>query len=108
MPYQVRITRPGLEHIGHEANWYSDQNEEIGRAWYQGVRAAIESLSDNPDRFGLAHESEEFPFELREILYGLGRRKTHRILFRIEGRSVDVLAIWHVSRRDLSPEDIET
>jgi hypothetical protein len=66
----------------------------------------LDSLEENPQRYGFAHESDLFPFEIREVLYGSGRKRTHRALFRISGNRVEVLVIRHVSQRDVEPEDL--
>jgi hypothetical protein len=52
------------------------------------------------DRCPLAPENKEFPFEVRQLLYG---RKPHlyRVLFTIEGDTVVVLHIRHGRRRRL-------
>ena len=66
----------------------------------------MDLLKSDPHRFGLIHESHRFPFELRELLYGSGRRKNHRTVFRIIGDRVEVVAIRHLAQRDLDPTDI--
>ena len=74
--------------------------EHAGRAglqWFLELEGAIASLTELPHRCPLARESEEFPFEVRQLLYGR-RSNAYRILFTIEGDTVHVLHIRH-SRR---------
>lgn len=65
------------------------------------VDEAIASLATFPKRCPLAPETVSFPFEVRQLLYG---RKPHvyRILFTIEGDTVNVLHIRHGRRRPMS------
>ena len=106
MVFRVRVTTPAEGDIRRAGRWYSDHAKEIGRQWTRGVRQAIASLAENPDRYGLAHESDQIDFELRELLYGIGRKKIHRILFRILGDTVEVLAVRHAAQRDIAPDEM--
>ena len=106
--YEVSVAPTVQDEIWTIAAWYANTSGEIeiGLKWHDGVLALIQSLKDNPQRFGLAHESDEFPYELREMLYGSGRRKTHRVLFRIVGNLVEILVVWHHSQQDVGPENL--
>jgi plasmid stabilization system protein ParE len=67
------------------------------RRWYIGLFNAIHSLSRNPERCGLAPESEDLRIELRQLLYGK-RAGKYRILFEIRGATVYVHHIRHGAR----------
>jgi hypothetical protein len=40
------------------------------------------------------------------MLYGSGRKKTHRALFRVQDERVEVMLIRHAAQRDVDPADI--
>jgi hypothetical protein len=61
-------------------------------------------LAKNPYRCSLALENPRFPIELRQLNYGSGRRKTHRIIFAIRPDTVVVHAVRHVAQEDWRPE----
>ena len=107
MKYELVVAAEALQQLWETANRYREQSEssEVGPAWNDGLLKALESLKENPERCGLAHESDQFPYELHELHYGSGKRKTHRALFRIVENRVEVLSIRHHSQRDVSPED---
>ena len=48
-----------------------------------------------------------FPFEVRQMTYGLGSRPTHRALFVIRPDMVYVIAIRHLAQRAVSPDDLD-
>jgi plasmid stabilization system protein ParE len=79
----------------------SEHAGETGIRWFLALDDAIASLATLPERCPLAPETERFPFEVRQLLYG---RKPHayRILFTIEGDTVKILHIRHGRRRPLS------
>lgn len=106
MEFAIRFTRRASIELHRVSDWYNDQSTGLGEEWLGGIQRAITSLSDNPERFGLSHETDQFSYELRELYYGIGRRKTHRVLFRIAEEEVIVLGIRHFSQRDAAPDDL--
>jgi plasmid stabilization system protein ParE len=72
-----------------------------GLRWFRTMRQAIDSLANMPGRCPLAPENEEFPFEVRQLLYGR-RPHVYRILFTIEDNRVVVLHIRHGRRQHLT------
>lgn len=108
MSCELDITARAKRDIHRISDWYLTESNsvEVASKWYNGIQKALKRLKDNPESFSLAHESDEFPFDLRQLLYGSGKRKTHRALFRIVGNTVEILAVRHLAQRDVSPEDI--
>ena len=106
MTLRIRVTQPAENDIRGIAQWYSDHAKGLGRKWKRGIRKSIASLDKNPERCGLARETDDLDFDLRELLYGAGRKKTHRILFRVIEKTVEVLAVRHVAQQDFSSDDI--
>ena len=107
MRYVVDVTPKATRQLDAARNWYWRQDRQIADAWYLGFRAAILSLEADPERHGQCRESHRLPGAFRELLYGSGRRKTHRAVFRIVGNRVEVVAIRHLAQRDLRSEDIQ-
>jgi ParE toxin of type II toxin-antitoxin system, parDE len=62
----------------------------------------METLTRQPTRCPRAAESEKFPEELRELLYGKGKSK-YRIIFAIRDEDVVVLYVHHAARKELEP-----
>jgi hypothetical protein len=67
--------------------------------------AKINTLETHPERCGIAVESEELAVEIRELLFGK-RHGVYRILFQIDGKTVQILRVWHGAREHVSPEDL--
>ncbi len=110
MTYRVVTTSRVDREIGQITQWYFERSgsEKVADKWFFGIQAAISTLIENPDRLPLAPESRAFPFDVFELHYVSGRRKTHRVLFRIgEADSlVQVIGVRHSAQRDLTPDDI--
>jgi plasmid stabilization system protein ParE len=107
MKLRVAITEPAEREMQSAFNWWAE-NRSKGQAdrWYAGLAKAIADLSENPERHSQSRERDRFPYEIRDLLFGLGRRPTHRAVFTIRGEEVVVLTVRHVAQQDLSPDDI--
>jgi plasmid stabilization system protein ParE len=104
--YRVRITDAALADAGDYVRFIRDVKKEPAAAerWYRGLLEAIFSLEELPSRCPLIPEANEFLTELRHLLY-----HSHRIIFLREPgeTTVEVLRIYHGSRRRLSAADVK-
>ncbi len=104
MAFHVSITREGEQEAKDILEWlHSQQAGETGLRWFEGLKTAIVSLAEMPERCPLARENKEFSFEVRNLLHG---RKPHvyRVVFTVEGDTVYILHIWHGRRRQIAPQ----
>jgi len=102
MAFEVRTTEEAEREAAAILDWLlEEQAGETGLRWFLRMEEAIASLAEFPRRCKLAPESENFPFEVREMLYG---KKPHiyRILFTIEADVVFILHIRHGRRVPLT------
>ena len=87
--------------------WWADNRSRVEAAkWYNAFADAIESLANNPERCAVSRENEQFPYEIRDLNFGIGRRRTHRAVFTIRREMVLVLTVRHLAQQDLSPDDL--
>ena len=98
---EVQLYQAGL--------WWAENRsaDEAGR-WLAGFEATIKSLASYPEKQGAAREDAlgDFPFTIRQLLYGLGGRPTHRAIFEIRDATVYIHAIRHLAQADITPDDI--
>ena len=107
MTLRVVITEQAEHEMQSAFNWWADhRSKRQADRWYAGLAKAIADLSENADRHCQSRERDRFAYEIRDLLFGLGRRPTHRAIFTILGEQVVVLTVRHVSQKDLSPHDI--
>ena len=86
--------------------WSQHRSVEQAARWYNEALESLRSLSNKASRCRLAPESADFPFEVRQLNFGLGRRPTHRAFFTVRSEMVLVLRIQHLAQRSLTPEDV--
>ena len=108
MNYHLQISDEAADLLLSIARWYAatSQSLDVAVKWYGGFIDELETLEQNPRRGSLAPENDLFEFELRELHYGSGKRRTHRALYRIIGNTVEVLSIRHHAQRQLRPGDL--
>ena len=52
-------------------------------------------------------ENDEFPYEIRDKLVGLGSRRRYRAVFTVKEAEVFVLAVRACEEDRLTPDDVE-
>jgi plasmid stabilization system protein ParE len=101
MAFRVKQTDNATHDLDAILQWLLAQEAgETGVRWFRKLKDAVASLSEFPERCVIAPENKDFPFEVRQLLYG---RKPHqyRVLFTIDVDMVVILHIRHGRRRHL-------
>jgi plasmid stabilization system protein ParE len=107
MPYRVIIpARAELEIAQTHDWWAANRSRRQADRWYNHLKKVILKLSDNPYLHAVSRESASFPFEIRDLPFGLGSRPTHRAIFTIKGEEVHVLTVRHAAQPDLRKRDL--
>jgi plasmid stabilization system protein ParE len=101
--YRLRVTARAVADADEVHAWIAEHlSTSQADRWYQGLFKQMETLTRQPSRCPRAAESDKFPEELRELLYGKGKSK-HRIIFAIRDNDVVVLRVHHAARKGLEP-----
>lgn len=108
MNYEIIISSNAKRDIREIFQWWEEHRSARQAAkWYQTCLRSIESLTQRPERCAKSLEHREFTDTIRDRYFGLGSRPTHRVVFKIKGFRVIVLAVRHHAMRPLLPEDID-
>lgn len=109
MTYRVVFTQRASQEMDAAADWWAaHRSPQQAARWYAGFSDAIFSLFESPERCPLARENGRFPYEMRELHYGLGSHPTHRAVFTVRPDVVLVFAIRHAAQEDLAEDDLIT
>ena len=104
--FTVELTDPAKIDIRQNAEWWAtNRSSDQAEQWYIAIIQAIQSLEQMPLRCGLAPESNKFDFDLRQLLFGLSSRLTHRILFGVEDETVTIFRVLHTSQTTIDNAD---
>jgi plasmid stabilization system protein ParE len=108
MTFQVVITAQAAAELQAASVWWAENRDPHQAArWFAEFDEEIRGLAENPYRYAVAREDERFPYEIRQLNFGLSSRPTHRAVFTIvEPDVVLVLTIRHLARDRLDPDDV--
>jgi len=108
MIYEVIILRQAEMELNRNALWWAEHRGGAqALRWLDGFVAAIESLTNNPERFAVVREDGQFPFPLRQLVFGVSSKPTHRAVFSVEGEKVLVYTVRHLAQDDITPDEIK-
>ncbi|HTU19210.1 MAG TPA: type II toxin-antitoxin system RelE/ParE family toxin [Gemmataceae bacterium] len=105
MTFQV-IFRPRADaDVTAAVTWLACRNAAAAARWRTGLFRIVENFETNPNGYPIADEAVDLGVELRELLYGR-RRGVYRILFTIEGQTVNIVRVRHAAQDRLAPDDL--
>ncbi len=104
--YKVEITDSALSDAEEYVQYirFEKKAPQAAERWFRGLVSAVLSLETFPSRCARIPGAEEFPLELRHLIY-----HSHRIIFHVNSKRkmVRVLRVYHGARRPLRSPDIE-
>ena len=103
MAYLVNITARAERDLTLLLDAINAGDSDVALKWYRGLRDAILSLEEHPNRCPTTPEKPE----LRHLLYG-HKPHIYRVIYRVleKGKQVDVLHIRHGARRRIKASDL--
>ncbi len=108
MNYRVIVTPPAEYDLRRNADWWSRHHSSKQAArWFEAAYEKIGSLKQQPERYPLSAENDDFAFEIRDLLFGLGSRPSYRAIFTILDDVVYVLAVHRSSQNNITPDQID-
>jgi plasmid stabilization system protein ParE len=90
MKYRIVVEPTAEREIRSAVRWKTENaSPTLAARWYNGLLKKLETLRRHPSRCPLAAENDNFPEEIRELLYGRSGKRKHkyRIIFTIRERS---------------------
>jgi plasmid stabilization system protein ParE len=106
MTRKVVLTDEAHRNAESAYSWYVERSPESARKWWNAFLAALTAVEQYPERYPTARENEQFPVTLRQINFGGGRRRTHRLLYVIREDHTVVYAVRHLAQRDVVLDDL--
>ena len=73
--------------------WRENRSAEQANRWFHEIHEAVITLTDMPFRCPRCDESDLHKAGIRQLLFGIGRRLTHRIIFVIIDSDVTILRV---------------
>ena len=93
MSYSLEIRPDALADIAEAATWYEEREPGLGLDFVRTIREAIGNLRASP----LAHRLRN---RRRNVRWFLASRFPYRIIYRIQGEVITIIAVLHSARHD--------
>jgi len=106
MSLQTQFSRLARRDDRTTAEWYDLQRGGLGERWADALDDTFDSIESNSLQFGLAIEADSIGIELREALFGAGRRITHRVIFEVHNEEIWIYAVRHVAQSEITEAEI--
>jgi len=97
MEYRVKIMPRAERDLSGIYDWIGAHSSDAALTWYRGLKDAIRTLRNSPNRCPVTPEDRH----LRHLLYG-SKPHVYRVIYRIleKQKRVDVLHIRHAARQE--------
>ena len=107
MSFHVEITGPAKRDMLSNHGWWSqNRSEEQADRWLVAIDVVIRGLADTANRHAFADETALRKAGIQQASFGMGRRPTHRILYRVEGAEVIVYRVRAFKQDVIGLEDL--
>lgn len=102
MKYNVVIS-PEAESDIYDAYFWWKENKSVEQAdlWLNKIFAATDTLDTNPERCAILYKAGIMPYAIRHLLFGVGIKLTHRIIFTLTDSEVMVLRVRHMAQQPI-------
>jgi len=99
LTYIVKLTKKALAEAEAYAQYILDQSNDnmASNKWWDGFLDPMFSLEALPGRCPLLPEGRYLRVEVRYLLY-----ESHRLIFQIERGEVQILRVYHASKKPLT------
>jgi plasmid stabilization system protein ParE len=103
----IVVTDPAQADILAAFEWWHEQRSiEQAQRWYRSIYVVIQGLKTSAPRCPAAPERDLVPTGLFQLTFGVGRRRTHRIVFTIVRSDVIILRVRHAAQEALTEDDL--
>lgn len=108
MTFTVRYTDQAAADVFRNAQWWA-KHHSVDQAlrWEATIEQQILTLKEFPLKHALAPENAEFPYEIRQLLVGVGSRPSYRAVYTVVDDVVHVLAVHRAAQDRLTPDQID-
>jgi len=103
--FQVVFRPRAQADIAAAVAWRARKSPAAAAQWRSSLLRIVENLEPEPARYAKADEAADLGLMLRELHFGR-RPNVYRVLFTVDGQTVNVLRVRHAAQERLRSRDI--
>ena len=107
MSYAVHIAPKAWADADSIFAWIAARSSAGASRWYAAFLSAARELSSDPDRYGMAPESEVLRRPIRQRFFKTRRGRVDRLLFVVQQDEITILRIRGPGQPPVSAKEIE-
>ena len=101
MSYRILITSRALNDLREIRDYIAKNSPDNAARFLQRTLEKFDLIEESPESHPKAPEDAIVPYTLRQYVM-----KPYRILYRVDGKSVQILHVRHGARQSAKPEDL--
>ncbi len=89
MSFRLVIRTEAERDLAEAFKWYEQRRKNLGAEFLSEIRSSLRLVEENPFRHAIVY---------RAVRQALPRRFPYRVLYLVEGQSIEVIAVVHAKR----------
>ena len=101
MKYSVVVLPAAENDLNRILLWLNERSPSGAVTWLFRWEEVVRTLADDPDRCGLAPESEQHPIAIHQVIFRTRKGNPYRALFAVKEEAVFVLHIRGMGQKSV-------
>src|SRR4051794_30138882 len=101
MSFRVVITDRALKDLREIRDYIARKSPDNAADFLRKILDRIDTIEGSPEAYPKAPEDDVVPYTLRQYIL-----KPYRILYRVQGKNVQILHVRHGARKHATPDEI--
>ncbi|WP_254510503.1 type II toxin-antitoxin system RelE/ParE family toxin [Anatilimnocola floriformis] len=106
MKYTIAVLAAAHADVEQIIDWLEERSKAGVIHWIESYEAALDVLTQEPERHALAPEASVLQRPVRQLLFRTRRGRRYRLIYLVDGMEVQILRVRTPSERPLDSSDI--
>lgn len=107
MKFNAQLSWRAERDLDHILAWLNERSPQGAASWLRVWDQTFLTLRSSADEYGIAPESDDESFQIRQILFRTRKGRDYRALYTIQGNEVLVMHIRGPGQDLVPPEELQ-
>lgn len=106
--HELRLPSRYRRDASQKLLWFLENygRKDYAERWAVALKETEDAIAADPLAFPLIREEVDFDYPLREAWFGVGKKRTHRVIFAICDTDIVAITVRHASEQDVKTEEL--